>query len=63
MEENAILVCFMLCYTGIWIGKCTEILTHGRPKEFAKKRSSYDEDSDEEESTAGKMPPSDSEEE
>lgn len=33
-----------------------------RPKEFAKK-STYAEDSDEEESVVGKMPPSDSDEE
>jgi probable RNA-binding protein EIF1AD len=33
-----------------------------RPKEFAKK-STYPEDSDEEESTVGKLPPSDSDEE
>jgi hypothetical protein len=33
------------------------VLIQDRPKEFAKK-SSYPEDSDEEESTVGKMPPS-----
>jgi probable RNA-binding protein EIF1AD len=36
-------------------------LTILRPKEFAKK-STYIEDSDEEESTMGKMPPTDSDE-
>jgi probable RNA-binding protein EIF1AD len=39
-----------------------QALIQGRPKEFAKK-SIYVEDSDEEESTVGKMPPSDSDEE
>ena len=39
-----------------------KILIQIRPKEFAK-QSSYGEDSDEEESTVGKMPPSDSEDE
>ena len=38
------------------------LIYYYRPKEFAKK-STYVEDSDEEESTVGKMPPSDSDEE
>jgi hypothetical protein len=37
------------------------IYTLSRPKEFVKK-STYVEDSDEEESTVGKMPPADSDE-
>lgn len=43
-------------------GKCTLVLIHSRPKEFAKK-SVYPEDSDEDESTVGKLPPTDSDEE
>jgi probable RNA-binding protein EIF1AD len=39
-----------------------QALIQSRPKEFAKK-STYVEDSDEEESTVGKMPPTDSDEE
>jgi len=38
------------------------VLIQSRPKEFVKK-STYVVDSDDEESTVGKMPPSDSEEE
>jgi hypothetical protein len=39
------------------------IANNDRPQEFPKSSSAYDEDSDEQESTVGKMPPSDSEEE
>jgi probable RNA-binding protein EIF1AD len=38
------------------------MMIHNRPKEFAKK-STYDNGSDEEETTVGKMPPSESDEE
>lgn len=53
MEERVLLV--SLSAVNLF-GKCLTITT--RPKEFAK-ASAYVEDSDEEESTVGKMPPSD----
>jgi hypothetical protein len=53
----------MLCWYLLGKGKYTLVLIHVyRPKEFVKK-STYPEDSDDEESTVGKMPPSDSDEE
>lgn len=51
----------MLAVAGIWDVKCTALLIQSRPKEFEKK-SSYGEDS-EDESTVGKLPPSDSDDE
>ena len=50
-----------LCW-GVFGRSCTVVLIQSRPKEFVKK-STYVVDSDDEESTVGKMPPSDSEEE
>jgi probable RNA-binding protein EIF1AD len=59
---------YMLGYPGAWVGyhnmlygKLLLIWCFDRPKEFVKK-STYIEDSDEEESTVGKMPPADSDE-
>lgn len=53
--EMMCILCGILC-------KTVQVLIQGRPKEFVKK-STYVEDSDEEESTVGKMPPADSDEE
>jgi hypothetical protein len=54
---------------GVLVGFCNspktcrwELLTPNRPKEFHKSNAAY-EDSDDEESTVGKMPPSESDEE
>jgi hypothetical protein len=58
VAENELLV--RNCETMI-SRKCTVVLIMYRPKEFAKK-STYPEDSEEEESTVGKMPPTDSDE-
>lgn len=55
MEEDGVLVCE--CYAGVYVW-CAN---RARPKEFVKKP--VYEDSDEEESTVGKMPPSESDEE
>jgi hypothetical protein len=58
LEENAILVRdWVSC--GLYVHDADSVSY--RPKEFAKK-STYVEDSDDEESTVGKMPPADSDE-
>jgi hypothetical protein len=56
MAEDVVLVSRILHILGIKAN-----ITPHRPKEFVKK-STYVEDSDEEESTVGKMPPADSDE-